>query len=227
MAPRRRAPEPEGAIDPDPDYEYEEEDIPKRSTADAMRDMFDSAPRVATSVGNDTGLHDLEVEEEDNYVARNYPQTVQTTTRDWTPAGGEDEDDNENPWDGYDAPRWEPPTRFNIKGGEKWICPEHGPTCSPGICKARGHLEYMRREDKVHEERQEATRKRREKWKKEAERRERKKAEAEGREVSHDLPPHLTGHRYKGPGGSSSDSDGDDSSSGALMGIERTNTWLA
>ncbi len=39
-APPRRAPEPPGAIDPDREYEYEEEDAPKRSTADAMRDVF-------------------------------------------------------------------------------------------------------------------------------------------------------------------------------------------
>jgi hypothetical protein len=151
---------------------------------------------VATSVGNDTGLHDLEEEEEDNYVARNYPQTVQTTARDWTPVGGEDEDEDdiENPWDRYDAPRWEPLVRFNTKDMEKWICPEHGPTCSPGICTVRARVEAMRRRVKEHEERREARRKRQEKWKKAEERRERKKAEAEGREVSHDLPPHFASH---------------------------------
>lgn len=213
MAPPRRAPEP-GAIDPDQDYEYEEEDVPKRSTADAMRDMFDGAP----SVPNNAALHDLEEEEEeDGYVAWNYPQAVQATTHDWTPAG--DEDDDTNPWAGYDAPRWEPPTRVNIKGGEKWICPEHGPTCNPGICKARARLEAQRRIQKEIEEREEAKRKGLEKKRRAAEKRARKLAEEEGREVSHDLPPHFPSHRYRGAGGSDSDSDSEDSS-GTLTGLK-------
>jgi hypothetical protein len=191
-----------------------------------MRDIFDSAPRVAASVGNDRGLHDLEEEEEglgDDYLAWNYPQeALRTTTRDWTPADGKDEDDTDNPWEGYDAPRWEPPTRVNIKGGEEWICPEHGPTCNPGICKARARLEAQRRREKEIEERDEAKRKRRERRER-REMKERKKAQAEGREV----PPHFASHRYKGAGGSGSGSGSDDISSGALMGIERTNTWLA
>jgi hypothetical protein len=224
----RRAPEP-GAIDPDQDYEYEEEDVPKRSMADAMKDIFDGAPGVAASVGNHVGLHDLEEEEEeeDEYLAWNYPQAVRTNTRDWTPAGAEDEGDVEDPWDGYGAARWEGPTKVNIKGGEKWICPEHGPTCNPGVCKARGRVEAERRWAKEHEERLEEKSKREEKWKKAAEKRERKLAQAEGREVSHDLPPHFASHRYRGAGGSGSDSASEDSqSSGALMGIERTNQLL-
>jgi hypothetical protein len=222
MAPPR-APEPEGR-----DYEYEEEDVPKRSTADAMRDIFDGAPRMAASVGNNAGLHDLD-EEEDDYLAWNYPQAVRTTTRDWTPAGGEDEDEDEDeddpddPWKGYDAPRWELPTRVNIKGGERWECPEHGPTCNPGICKERARVEAERRRDKEHEERLEAKRKREEKWKKAAEKKKRK-AQAEGREVSHDPPPHSASPRYRGAGGSDSDSDSSSELSGALMGIERTNS---
>lgn len=211
-APPRRAPEP-GAIDPDQDYEYEEEDIPKRSTADAMKDVFDGAPGVAASVGNGAGLHDLEEEEEEeehNYVAWNYPQVVR--------------DDIEDPWDGYGAARWEGPTKVNIKGGEKWICPEHGPTCNPGVCTARARVEAERRRAKEHEERLEAKRKREEKWKKAAEKSERKLAQAEGREVSHDLPPHFASHRYRGAGGSGSDSSSQ--LSGALMGIERTNQLL-
>ncbi|KAF8504915.1 hypothetical protein F5888DRAFT_1659857 [Russula emetica] len=45
----RRAPEPKGAVDPDQNYEYEEEDVPKRSTADAMKAIFDGAPGVPAS----------------------------------------------------------------------------------------------------------------------------------------------------------------------------------
>jgi hypothetical protein len=192
-----------------------------------MKDIFDDAPKVAPSVGNVAGLHDLEEEEEDDYLAWNYPQAVglRTTTRDWTPDGGDAEVEIENPWDGYDAPRWERPTKVNIKGGEEWICPQHGSTCNPGICKARARVEAMRRWAKEHEERQEAKRKRQEKWRKAAEKKERKLAEAEGREVSHDLPPHFPSHRYRGAGGISSDSD--DNGSGAFMGIGRTNQHLA
>jgi hypothetical protein len=183
-----------------------------------MRDIFDGAPPVGAPVGDDVDLQGLEEEEED----WNHPQAVHTTTRDWTPAGGEDEYDAENPWHGYDAPRWEPPTKVNIKGGEKWVCSKHGPTCNPGICKERAHIEFERRKEKETEERLEAKRKREEKWKKNAEKKERRLAQAEGREVSHDLPPHFS--RYKGAGGSGSDSEG--SGSGALIGIERTSTRL-
>ena len=140
-----------GAVEPDQGYEYEEEDVPKRSTADAMRAIFDGAPGVATSVGDDAGLHDLEEEEED-----------------------EDEDDVENPWDKYDEPRWEPATKVNIiKGVETWMCPEHGSTYSPGICNSRAHVEAKRRKEKEREERQEAKKRRKEKA---AEKREGKKA---------------------------------------------------
>jgi len=192
-----------------------------------MKDIFDDAPGVAASVGNHAGLHDLEEEEEeaDDYLAWHYPQAVglRTTTGDWTPAGGGDEVETEDPWDRYDEPRWEPPTKVNIKGGEEWICPAHGSTCNPGICKARAEVELMRRRAKEHEERQETRRKREEKWRKAAEKKERKKAQTEGREVSHDLPPHFASHRYRGAGGS----DCEDSSSGALIGIERINQHLA
>jgi hypothetical protein len=196
-----------------------------------MKAVFDGAPKVAPPVGNDAGLRDLEEEEEDNYVAWNYPDAVHTTARDWTADGDDDDDDKDkdkdkdakNHWEGYDAPRWEDPTKFNIKGGEKWICPEHGPTCNPGICKTRARVEAERRREKERDERLEAKRKREEKWKKSAEKKERKKAQAEGREVSHDhdLPPHFPGHRYRGAGGSGSDSGSSSRSSGALMGIER------
>jgi hypothetical protein len=200
-----------------------------------MTAIFDGAPRAAAPVGNDAGLHNLEEEEEEeDYIAWNYPQVARTTTRDRN-AGGEDgdgdgeedEDEAENPWDNYDAPRWEPPTKVNIKAGEEWICPAHGSTCNPGICKARARVEFERRKEKERDERLEAKRRREEKWKKAAEKKERKIAQAEGREVSHDLPPHLTGYRNRGAGGSASDSESSSSQlSGALMWIEKTNTWL-
>ena len=186
-----------------------------------MRAIFDGAPGVAV---NNAGLRDLEEEEEEeDYVAWNYPQAVGTTARDWAAGGdGDDEDDDEDneakdPWEGYDAPRWERPTRIPIKGGEEWICPDHGATCNPGICKARALVEFERRKEKERDEWAEAKRRRLEKWKK----REAKKAKAEGRELSLDQP-HLAAHRYRGAGGSGSDSeDSRSQSSGALKGIER------
>jgi hypothetical protein len=167
-----------------------------------MKAIFDGAPGVAS------GLHDLEEEEEEavNYVAWNYPQAV-GLRRDWTPAGG-DELESENPWEGYDAPRWEAPTKVNIKGGEEWICPEHGSTCNPGICKACARVEAMRRWAKEHEKREEAKAKRKEKAEKAREKKDRK----------------FASYRYRGAGGSGSDrEDSGSQPSGALMGIIRSN----
>lgn len=213
-APPRRAQEPEGAIDPDQDYEYDEEDIPRHSTADAMKAMFDNVPNL---------------QEGDNYLEWNYPQAVRTT-RGWTPAGDEVEVEVEvntgNPWDGYEVPRKEPSTKVIIKGGKEWICPDHGPTCKPGICEAWAHVEYMRRKEKKYEMLQEAKWKRQEKWRREEERRERRRAQAEGREVSpHDPPPHFA-YRYRGVDGNGSNSEDSSSPPGALTEIERTNTLL-
>jgi hypothetical protein len=196
-APPHRAPEAPGAIDPDREYKYEEGDKPRRTTADAMKDMFDSAPR-ATAAGNNAGLDDVE-EEEDNYVTWNYPET---TCNNSIPAGSEEEENIAGPWVDYDAPRWEPHTKVPIKAGERWICPGHGSTCTPGICKERASVEAARRRVKEHEERQEAKMQRQEKLKKKREKEERRQALAEGREVSHDLSPHSMPYRYRGAGGS-------------------------
>lgn len=179
-----------------------------------MKAIFDGAPKAVAPVGNDAGLHDLEEEEEDDYLAWNYPEAVRTTTHDETPADDEDDIDAENPWEGYGDPRWDPPTKVNIKGGEEWICPEHGASCNPGICKARASLEAMRRKEKERDERLEARRKLEEKRRKRDEKRARKQAQAD---VSPDVPPHLAGHQYRGSDESCSESSG----SGASMRIER------
>ena len=206
-APPPRKPDPQGAIDPDQDYEYDEEDVPRRSTAAAMRDMFDSAPRAASARIN-TALHNVE-EEANDYVAWVYPEAVATaqdwggeaavneavaTAQDWS---GEAAVETVNPWDGYDAPRMEGPIKINIKAGEEWICPEHGAECNPGICKARARLESDRRRQKEHDDRQEAKRKR-------MENAEKKRLKAESRGLAGDKPL----QRYRGAGGRS-DSDSD------------------
>jgi hypothetical protein len=116
-------------------------------------------------------------------------------------------DADRDPWNGYDAPKWEPPTKINIKGGEKWQCPDHGPLCNPGICKARAGVELERRRQKEHEERQEAKRRREEKWDRERKKKENREARAAGRELPHDLPPHLAGGSESDSDSSSSDLD--------------------
>ena len=68
----------------------------------------------------------------------------------------------DNPWDGYDAFRPDPPTRVKKRGKEKWICPQHGPMCNPGICKERGKVDRDDRWRKEREEREDAKRKRKE-----------------------------------------------------------------
>ena len=148
--PRRRAPDPEGPIDPDQDYEYQDHDRPKRSTSEAMKEAFDSAANA---------------ENTDNFP----------------PATWAIEDDPE-PWIGYDAPKWEPPTKINRKGPdrEEWICPDHGPMCNPGICKKRAAIEFQRRDLKEREERQEKKRVRQEKWEQKKLKEEKKRLKAEG-----------------------------------------------
>jgi hypothetical protein len=47
-------------------------------------------------------------------------------------------------------------------GEEEWICSEHGPTCTPSICEARGRVERDEHRKKEQEARQEARRKGRE-----------------------------------------------------------------
>ena len=188
-APPPRIPDPEGAIDPGQDHEYDDEDMPRRSRADAMKDLFDSTPKAA-SAGNDTDLNDAE-----HYVAWTYPEAVSATARD---RSGEAVVNTVNHWDGYGAPRLEPPIKINIKGGEEWICPEHGAECGPGICQVRARLESDRRRQREHEERQEAKRLRMEKA-------EKRRLKAENRGLSGDRPL----QRYRGAGGRRSGSDSD------------------
>ena len=176
-----------------------------------MKDMFDCAPR-ASSVRNNTHLHEVE-EEDDDYLAWAYPEAVQTTTRNRIPTGDES---GVKPWDGYYDSRWEPPTKVNIKAGKEWICETHGPTCNPGICRTRRALEKARQDQEVRDKRLKDKEERLARQSKIREKRERKLA-AEGREA-HDLPPHLAyrgagGHRRArgGSGSSSSSGSGSDS----------------
>lgn len=147
-APPRRAPDPEGPIDPDQEYEYKD-DRPKRSISVAMNEVFDS---------------DIELP----------PAT-------WGICDNGMTEDDPAPWNGYDATRWEDPTKIPRIGPdrEEWKCPDHGPMCNPGICKERARIERERRELKVHEERMERKRVRDEKREQKRLKEERKLARAE------------------------------------------------
>jgi hypothetical protein len=56
------------------------------------------------------------------------------------------------------------------RGEEEWICPEHGPTCTPGIFEAHGRVECDERRKKEQEPRPEPRRKRQEEREKRAQR---------------------------------------------------------
>jgi len=210
-APRRYVPDPEGPIDPDQDYEYEDEDRPKRSTAQAMKDFSN-------------GLDD-------------------EPTQDWTRADWEAVYDRDHdPWNGYAAPKWEPPTKINRikekdsegrKDIEVWKCPQHGPTCNPGICKERARVERDRRWEEERKKREDDKKKRQEERERNRLKKERKLARAEGREpeVTYDPPPHFGNRQRWGSNDSNSDSsstsndsdrDGSRNQGALLITTERT-----
>jgi len=83
-----------------------------------------------------------------------------------------------NLWEGYDAPRLEPPTKVKKKG--EWTCPQHGSLCSPGICKERARVERDERMRKEREKWEEEKKHREFRRAKEQQKRERKKAGAMG-----------------------------------------------
>jgi hypothetical protein len=117
--------DPGGPIDPTQQYEYYEEDKPKRTMAAAMGDLFGDVPLPT--------------------LAKSSAARGRGCVQDEHPEG-----DYENLWPGYNDPRQEAPTRIrrvkkankDEKGKEEWICDEHGPMCSPGICKARAAFEF-------------------------------------------------------------------------------------
>lgn len=145
------------------------------STAVALADHFGSGPGVAavTNGGIPSGVDDG-TETHGNNPAR-----------DPTRAGGEAAI-VEKPWDGYDAARADPPIRVKKRGDEEWICPVHGPTCTPKICKALGRVEIDERRKKEQEERDEKRKIRREKNERKAQRKALKAADVVEGDVSRD-----------------------------------------
>jgi len=80
--------------------------------------------------------------------------------------------DPERPWNGYDKPRLEPPTK--VKKNGDWTCPQLGPLCTPGICKEHARFERDKRMKEEREKLEEENRERELKRARNKERRERK-----------------------------------------------------
>lgn len=120
----------------------------------------------------------------------------------------------DNPWDGYDAPRQDPPTREKRKGEDRWFCPQHGPLCTPGICEARAQVERDERWQKEREEREEKKRR----WKERRGRRPRRRPD--GREAPRgDQPAHLANgpREASSSRGSGSETEEESSDQGAIL----------
>ena len=147
------------------------------STAVALADHFGSAPGMTSST-NGAILSGVGVDEGTETHGNN-------PARDPTRADGEAAI-VEKPWDGYDAARADP-IRGKKRGDEEWICPVHGPTCAPKICKALGRVESDERRKKEQDERDEKRRIWREKKERKAQRKAQEVADVvEGDDVSRD-----------------------------------------
>ena len=110
--------------------DYTEGDEPRRSTAEALADMFDNAPSAASVRSGGRPCCVDEGADTDPAIP----------VRDQSRADCEVAI-KESTWDGYDGPRSDAQIRVRKRGEEEWICPEHGPTCTPSICEARGRVE--------------------------------------------------------------------------------------
>jgi len=134
-----------------------------------LADLFDTVPRAVSvrSVGRPSGIDE---------GADTHGTAIPAGDQAFT--GGEAETE-ENLWGDYYMPRMDPLTSAKKRGEEVWICPEHGPTCTPGICMARGHVESEDRWRKEKEARQKARTKRQEE-------KERRRARRRAQETSDD-----------------------------------------
>ena len=178
-----------------------EENKSRHSTTTAKIDLIDSSPR-APSPRNSTSSSNGRDGDDDTPCSR-----------------GDSDVDVESPWDGYDAPRQDPPKRIRRVGRDqnKWVCSEHGPICRSGICAACARIERDMRWKEEREEREERIRI----WKAQTEkatlkRARGKAADAEGGEASPgNQPPNFMngsrGRGNRGRGNSSSRSDDDSS----------------
>lgn len=138
----------------------------------------------------------------------------------------------DNPWDGYNTPRQDPPSKVKKRRGEEWICLQHGPMCNPGICTVRAQVERDERWQKEREERAENKRKWMERKERKARKRDMELATAEGYELPQRDEPARLVNVPRGPrSGSRTEGNGDGShDQGAIFiaavvrAIERTPT---
>ncbi|KAI0253687.1 hypothetical protein BJV78DRAFT_1191288 [Lactifluus subvellereus] len=118
-----------------------------------------------------------------------------------------------------DSDAGEPQTRIR-RGKEDWFCIEHGPMCSPGICKARAKHE---RDIRWAEEKEEREKQKEERMRRQAARRGRnpgrrgwrEAGNAEGDGAPRNKPPRSANNFGGGCRSNSSGSSGSDDSSGA------------
>ncbi|KAH8995909.1 hypothetical protein EDB92DRAFT_105687 [Lactarius akahatsu] len=202
---RRQGCDPDSSIEPQRVYDYyNEDDQPRDSTAAAMSDLFDGYSFPEASSGA-SGARPLGLEDPDHSPLIP-PADVAAPASGQSQAGGA-----VNLWEGYDAPRLEPPTKVQKKG--EWTCPQHGSLCSPGICKERARVERDRRVRDEREKWEEERTQREMRRAKEELKRERKKAKATGEGVD-ELLPHLRGNTSSSSSsGSDSDTSHDEDSS--------------
>lgn len=143
--------------------EFKEDDAPKRfTTAVAMMAIFGTAPKASSVEGGATGILG------GSTTGTSTPGAI--PIRDQSRTHGEPAVED-NPWDGYNMPRPDPPTKVIKRHGDEWVCPKHGPMCIPGICTVRARVERDERWQKEREERAENKRK----WTERKERKERKR----------------------------------------------------
>ena len=186
-----------------------------------MMDMFGIAPAALSIEGSATGTSLRAIADASTSGA--IPVRDQSPTND--DAAVEDD-----PWDGYDTPRPDPPTKVKIIRGEEWICPKHGPMCSPGICEARERVDRDERWQKEHEERVKNKREWMEKKERKARMREMELARAEGRELPHRDQPVSLLNGPRGPSSSSeTEEDGDgshDEGAKLIAAVKEENAYL-
>jgi hypothetical protein len=131
-------------------YNHADEDAPRLSTAAALAELFDVVP-LAASVRDDGTVSDID----QGAVSHGVIPACDQARAD------SEAESEEGPWDTYYLQKMDQISVKN-KGAEVWICPEHGQSCSPGICAVRGRVERDARWEKEREEREEARRKRQE-----------------------------------------------------------------
>jgi len=176
-------------------YESDEDDLPRHSTVAALSDIFGG-----DSVPNPLRLGDLE------YDLGSRADAAAPAGDDQFQAGGET-----SLWEDYAKPCRELPTKMHMDG--EWTCPQHGPVCSPGICKEWARF---KRDVRMRDERE-----KREEEQKEREFRRAREQQRRGREKAGSM-----GGRQHSSSSSSSSNTGSDSDT-SREGIVHPNSFCA